>query len=102
MIHGIKIQARLLEGISRWRRLIFRAHEFKAGIAHAHFGQDGLQQLAVGFRQPLPENPGGYANHEVAVFGSFLARGTKPRGETVRVNPPFHMLQNFFPRIHSL
>jgi hypothetical protein len=71
-------------------------------VPHAHFGQDGPQQLAVGFRQPFPEEPGGDANHELAVFSSFLTCGSKPRGETVRVDPPFHVLQNLFPGIHTL
>ncbi len=35
--------------ISRRYGLIFRAHELKMRIAHAHFGQHGLQQLTVGF-----------------------------------------------------
>jgi hypothetical protein len=102
MIDGIKIQARLLQGICRWHGFIFRAHEFKARISHAHFGQDGLQELAVGFGQPFPEKPGGHANQEPAVFRSFLTRGPKPRGEAVRVDPPLHVLQNLFPGIHSV
>jgi hypothetical protein len=102
MIDGIEVQASLLQGISRWRRFVIRAHELKVRISHAHFGQDGLQQLAVGFRQPFPEDPGRDANHELAVFSSFLTRRPKPRGEAVRVDPPFHMLQNFFPGIHSV
>jgi hypothetical protein len=102
MIDGIKVQARLLGHISRGAWFIFRAHELKVRISHAHFGQNGLQQLAVGFRQPLPENPGRDADHEFAVFRSLLTGRTKPGGEAMRVDPPFHVLQNFFPGIHSL
>ena len=104
MIDRIEIQARLLHGSipCRGRRFILRAQKIQVRIAHAHFGQHGLQQLAVGFRQSLAEYPGWNSYDELAVFRSFLASGAKPRGETVRVNPPFHVLQNFFPGIHSV
>jgi hypothetical protein len=71
-------------------------------VTHAYFGQDSLQQLALGFRQPLAEDPRGDANNEFAVFRSFLTRRAKPRVEAMRIDPPFHVLQNFFPGIHAL
>ena len=102
MIDGIEIQSRLLQGIARRRRFILRAHKFKMSVAHAHFGQDGLQKLAIGFRQPLAKDAGGNSNEQLAIFGAFLSCGPKPCRETVGINPPFHVLQNFFPGIHCL
>jgi hypothetical protein len=71
-------------------------------VAHSHFGQNRLQQLAVGFRQSLPEDARGDSNHEFAVFSALLPGGPEPCRETVGINPPFHVLQNFFPGIHCL
>ena len=95
MIDAIEIQARLLGGSRRGRRgSRFRlvADEAELHVRHAHFHQDGLQQLAVGFRQALAEGPRRDANDHRAVIGALLLGRHKPGGKAMRVHPPFHVL----------
>ena len=54
----------------------------------ADFSEYGLQQLAVGLSQTLAEKPRGNANDQAIILGRFLASGTKPCGETMRIDAP--------------
>ncbi len=105
MIHGLEVQPRLLArrvGRARTRQRVRVSLQTNSSCVSAmpDFDQHGLQQLAVGFGQPLAKRPRGHAHNQLAVLVAFLPCGAKPGGKAVRVHPPFHVLQNVFPRIH--
>src|SRR5712691_10381002 len=62
--------------------------------------EHSLEEFAVSLRQTLAEHPRGHPNEQFAVLRAFLAGGTEPGREAMRVNPPLHMLQNLIPSAH--
>ena len=102
MIHGIEIEALLPH---QWRggrrRIRLFTQELDAGIGEADLGQDGLQQLSVGFRQLFSEHTVRDADQQLAILRALLPGGSKPSGEAVRIHPPLHVVEDLVPGIHE-
>src|SRR5208282_4475419 len=52
-------------------------------------------------RQALAEQPCGHSNHQAFVVSPLLPRGAKPGGETMGIDAPFGVLEDFVPKIHG-
>src|SRR6266566_2645177 len=104
MIDAVEIETRLFDRrcCARRRRLRLAANEIELHVRHAHFYQHRLQQFAVSLSQALSKGPRRDPNDYSAVIGPLLLRRKEPSGKAVRINPPFHMLENFFPGVHVL
>ena len=108
MLYGIKVEPRLLDcrcGRARGRaggRLRFRADKVEPRIRETNLKQNCLQQLAIGFRQPLAEKPRRHPHQQLAVLNAFLPGRAKPGSKTMRVDAALHVLEDLLPRIHRL
>jgi len=102
MVDGVKVKSGLFYGISGGHLFILRAKKLEVRVVHAHFHQYGLQQFPVGLGKALSEDSGRHTDKELSVLTAFLSCGSKPCGETVRIDPPLHVLQYLVPRIHTL
>jgi len=100
VIHRVEVQTRLFGSLDGRNGFGLGADKIQLRIGHADFHQHRLQQLAIGLGQPLAKGPRRYSHDQLAVVAAFLPGGCKPGREAMRVNPPFHVLQNFFPGSH--
>src|SRR6266436_5436240 len=102
VVAALKIQLGLLPAGNHRRRMhrfFFRADVLYLYVWSTELVKDGLNDLAVGARQDLPEDGAGNLYKERVALGAVQPRGLEPRRVGVRADPGLHPLEEFFPRI---
>src|ERR1700735_2341495 len=84
----------------RRRRFCLGANIFELQLGTSQFGEDGLQKLAIGFRQPFAKQRRGNANDQAILLSALKTSGTKPGSEAMRVDAAFGVLKDLVPEIH--
>ena len=102
VITAFEIEFRLLHAGcsgSGWHGFFLRTHVLHFHVGSTKFVKDGLDDLAVGPRQDLPEDRAGDLHKQVFAIGAIQPRGLKPSRIRVDADPGLHVFEKSVPGI---